>query len=327
MASTERSPGFSTPPRPGAGAPVEMTRKEGATAAAPPPPLPVISTEAASARRPVISTGAASAAKWRNPAGDGGRPQAQPCGVDGAFSRFLHSAQAGGRGSGRNDGRGVPRPWGGRGSGRNSLPLRLRSGQAPSGAEGTGKESATAAAPPPPLPRPFGSAQGKLFRPKRRQPASPSFRPERRQPRSGEIRLATGAGQRHSPVASTERSPGFSTPPRPGAGAPVEMTERGAPARGTGASVVIARPVGVAQGKLFRPKRRQPASPSFRPERRQPRSGEIRPGTGAGQRHSPVASTERSPGFSTPPRPGGRGSGRNDGRGVPRPGGPGLRSK
>ncbi len=82
-----------------------------------------------------------------------------------------------------------------------TAPLRLRSGQALSGAEGTGEESATAAAPYPPLPRHFDRSVA-----------------------SGEIWPATGAGHRHSPVASMERSPGFSTPPRPGAGAPVEMT-------------------------------------------------------------------------------------------------------
>ena len=42
----------------------------------------------------------------RNPAGDRGRPNAAACGVDGAPIGFLHSAPAGGRGSGRNDGKG-----------------------------------------------------------------------------------------------------------------------------------------------------------------------------------------------------------------------------
>ncbi len=51
----------------------------------------------------------------------------------------------------------------------------------------------------------------------------PSFRPERRQPRSGEIRPATEAGRTPEPVASTARRSGFSAPPRPEAGAPVEI--------------------------------------------------------------------------------------------------------
>ena len=44
----------------------------------------------------------------RNPAGDGGRPDAGTCGVDGARAGLLHYAPAGGRASGRNDGRGRP---------------------------------------------------------------------------------------------------------------------------------------------------------------------------------------------------------------------------
>ena len=53
--------------------------------------------------------------EWRNPAGDGGRPSAGACSVDGAPARFLpfDFAQGrllrpgpGGRGSGRNDGKG-----------------------------------------------------------------------------------------------------------------------------------------------------------------------------------------------------------------------------
>ncbi len=44
---------------------------------------------------------------------------------------------------------------------------------------------------------------------------------------SGEIRPATEAGRTLRPWASTARSPDFSAPPRPEAGAPVEMTKRG----------------------------------------------------------------------------------------------------
>ena len=136
----------------------------------------------------------------------------------------------------------------------------------------------------------------------------PSFRPERRQPRSGEIRPATGAGRMLEPAASTERPPDFSTPPRPGAGAPVEMTVGG----WSGwtchemSCCVRFRPVRRAAGRSALPSFRPRATPipSFRPERRQPRSGEIRPATGAGRMLEPAASTERPPDFSTPPRPG-----------------------
>ena len=69
----------------------------------------------------------------------------------------------------------------------------------------------------------------------------PSFRPKRpshrhfdRSGASGEIRLATGAGRTPELSASTERRSGFSTPPRPGAGAPVEMTVKGDRIRGAG---------------------------------------------------------------------------------------------
>ena len=64
-------------------------------------PLAVISTEAylQPSFRPKRS-------EWRNPAGDGHRPGAETSGVDGTPTRFLHSAPAGGRGSGRNDGMG-----------------------------------------------------------------------------------------------------------------------------------------------------------------------------------------------------------------------------
>ena len=64
-------------------------------------PPPVISTEA-----PLPPSFRPKRSERRNPAGDGCRPNAGAFGVDGAPIRFLHSAPTGGRGSGRNDGKG-----------------------------------------------------------------------------------------------------------------------------------------------------------------------------------------------------------------------------
>ncbi|MDE0704042.1 MAG: hypothetical protein OXH59_09995, partial [Rhodospirillaceae bacterium] len=60
-----------------------------------------------------------------------------------------------------------------------------------------------------------------------RRRAAPLTRHFDRSEASGEIRLATEAGQALAPWVSTVRGPDFSTPPRIKSGAPVEMTGRG----------------------------------------------------------------------------------------------------
>ncbi len=225
VASTERPPGFSpstslragySAPARRAGAPVEMTgvgerrpRAVDSGEAQNPPVIPAGAHPQPSFRPgatptrhsgrahplPVIST---ERSEWRNPAGDGRRVDARACGVDGAPSGFLHSAPARWAvasvemtDGGWNDGR-----WGG----GCAPPLRATRNTQPS------------FRPSAPSPRHFGRAQPPPVIPAERTP-SPSFRPSGA---SGETRPGTGAGRMPEPVASTERPPGFSTPPRPG---------------------------------------------------------------------------------------------------------------
>ena len=83
------------------------------------------------------------------------------------------------------------------------------------------------------------------------------------------------------PAASMERRSDFSTPPRPGAGAPVEMTGEGAPRPGGGAPVEMTE-----KGWGVRAARPLDPAPSIRPLAGPARDEGVR---------DPGASTHRTP--------------------------------